>query len=170
MQNLDQKDCLILNLLQENCRASLTEIAEKVGLSIDSIKKRIDHLAEDGIFFPKIQLRPRHFGFENIIDIRIKLHNYTEKELSDFIKYLKQHPRVSEVFSLSGEWNFAIVILSKDFSDLGKVTGEIRTKFAKIISEWSESLTTAVHKFEIYDMLKLKEYEAQGGHEKWQKN
>ena len=40
MVKLDEKNCLILNLLQENCRISLTELAKRVDLSIDSVKKR----------------------------------------------------------------------------------------------------------------------------------
>ena len=55
MKELDEKDCLILNLLQENCRMSLTDISKKVGLSIDSVKKRIKRMIKDDIFFPKIK-------------------------------------------------------------------------------------------------------------------
>jgi len=157
MKELDEKDCVILNLLQENCRMSLTDISKKVGLSIDSVKKRIKKMIKNDIFFPKIQLRPRNFGFKNIVDIKIKLRNYSEKDIKEFIEYLKENPNVAEVFSISGDWNFSIVIIAKDAIDLGKRTGEIRNKFSKIIDIWSESLTTCVYKFENYDMIKLME-------------
>ena len=156
-KELDKKDCVILNLLQENCRMSLTDISKKVGLSIDSVKKRIKRMIKDNIFFPKIQLRPRNFGFKNIVDIKIKLHNYSEKDIKEFIEYLKGNPRVAEIFSISGDWNFSIVIIAKDAIDLGKITNEIRNKFSRIIDSWSESLTTWVCRFEDYDMLKLME-------------
>ncbi len=156
-KELDEKDCVILNLLQENCRMSLTDISKKVGLSIDSVKKRIKRMIKDNIFFPKIQLRPRNFGFKNIVDIKIKLHNYSEKDIKEFIEYLKENPNVAEIFSISGDWNFSIVIIAKDAIDLGRIAGEIRNKFSKIIDTWSESLTTCVYKFENYDMVKLME-------------
>jgi len=158
MKELDKKDCVILNLLQENCRMSLTDISKKVGLSIDSVKKRIKRMIKDNIFFPKIQLRPRNFGFKNIVDIKINLHNYSEKDIKEFIEYLKENPRVAEIFSISGDWNFSIVIIAKDAIDLGRITNEIRNKFSKIIDGWSESLTTNVYRFENYDMLKLMEH------------
>jgi len=158
MKELDEKDCVILNLLQENCRMSLTDISKKVGLSIDSVKKRIKRMIRDDIFFPKIQLRPRNFGFKNIVDIKIKLHNYTEKDIKEFIQYLKENPRVAEIFSISGDWNFSIVVIAKDAIDLGRITGEIRNKFSKIIDSWYESLTTNVYRFENYDLLKLMEF------------
>lgn len=134
---------------------SLTEISKNVGLSVDSTKKRIDKMIKNEIFFPKIQLRPRNFGFNNVVDIKIKLQNYTDKEIDDFIKYLNSNPRVVEIFTISGEWDFSIVLIAKDFKDLGVVSNNIRSKFNSIIRDWSESLTTRAYKFEVYDMMKL---------------
>ncbi|MBD3249372.1 AsnC family transcriptional regulator [Candidatus Woesearchaeota archaeon] len=159
MSKLDKKACLILNLLQQDCRMSFTDIAEKVGLSVDSVKKRISKMKQDGIFYPKVQLRPRHFGFPNLMDVRIKLHNYTSEELNDFVEYLRDEPKVAEAFSLSGEWDFALVMLSKDADDLVLMSNKIRDKFSKIINTWSSSLTTRAWKFEDYDMLKLMGYD-----------
>ena len=158
MRKLDEKDCIILNLLQENCRMSLTDISKKIGLSVDSTKKRIQKMIKEDVFFPKIQLRPRNFGFNNIVDVKIKLHNYTDQDIKRFIQYLKDDPHVAEIFSVSGEWDFSIVIIAKDAYDLGRVAKSIRNKFNNIIREWSESLTTCAHKFENYDMFKLMGY------------
>jgi len=158
MVKLDEKNCLILNLLQEDCRTSLTKIAKHVGLSVDSIKKRIKKMIKDEVFEPKIQLKPRHFGFGNIVDIRIKLHNYNNQDIKRFIEYLRENPNIAEIFSFSGEWDFSIVILAKSAEDLGLISRSIRDKFSKIINTWSESLTTFTYKFENYDMLKLMGY------------
>ncbi|HJX05179.1 MAG TPA: Lrp/AsnC family transcriptional regulator [Candidatus Nanoarchaeia archaeon] len=155
MVKIDEKNCIILNLLQQNCRMSLTDIAKKVGLSVDSVKKRVGKMLSEGVFYPKIQLRPRTLGFKNIVDVKIKLHNHTTKDIEDFVSYLQQHPRVAEIFIMSGSWNFSIVFISKDFDDMRKVSAEIQNKFGKIINEWVESLTTGVYKFEEYDLLKL---------------
>ena len=157
MVKLDKKDGIILNILQKNCRAPLTAIAKEVGLSLDSVKKRINKMLDSKIFYPRIQLRPRNFGFVNIVDVKIKIQNYSEEDVNRFIAYLKQHPRVTEVFSIAGEWDISIVLIAKDAIDLGKLTSEIRHKFGKIISSWSESVTTNSHKFEEYDMIELLE-------------
>ena len=137
---------------------SLTEIAKKVNLSVDSVKKRIDKMIKDEVFYPKIQLRSRHFGFNNVVDIRIKLHNHTSEIMKEFVEYLKKDPFVIEMFALSGEWDFAIVILARNAEHLANITDQIRNKFSKIINTWSESLTTRVYKFEEFDMLKLMEH------------
>jgi Lrp/AsnC family leucine-responsive transcriptional regulator len=155
MIKLDEKDSEILNILQVNCRTSLTEIAKKVLLSIDSVNKRIKKMQTNNIFWPKIQLRPRNFGFRNIVDIKIKLNYTSEKRVKEFVSHLRAHPRVSEVFSISGEYDFSIVIIAKDAMDLGDITSKIRLKFRDIITSWTETLTTNSYKFEYYDMCEL---------------
>ena len=67
MALLDEIDCEILNILQLDCRTSLTKISEHVGVSIDTVKKRIQKMLVNKIFWPKIQIRPRNFGFNNIV-------------------------------------------------------------------------------------------------------
>ena len=155
MKELDKKDCVILNLLQENCRMSLTDISKKVGLSIDSVKKRMKRMIKDEVFYPKIQLRPRNFGFKNVVDIKVKLHDYNEKDKKEFVNFLEENPYVAEMFSVSGDWDFSIVIIAKDAEDLGNIIESIRNKFSYMISDWSESLTTHAYKFETYDLTKL---------------
>jgi DNA-binding Lrp family transcriptional regulator len=155
MTFLDEKDCKILNILQENCRISLTEIAKQVGLSVDSVKKRITKLEKNGIFYPKIQLRPRMLGFSNIVDVKIKLNNHSPKKLTEFIEYLIKNERVAEVFTVGGEQDLSIVIISKDLKDYEGVTGKVKQKFGDIISSWNETTTKVAYKFERYDTLAL---------------
>jgi len=159
MEGLDAKDMLILNELQKDCRISYTKLAKIIDLSVDSTKKRVQKLQKNGCFFPKVQLRPRHFGYPYIVDVKIKLSSYDEKSLKSFIDYLKNHPRVAEAIRISGEWDFTIVIFAKGNEDLARIGDEIRNKFATIISDWKESLSKVVYRFETYDLIKLKEYE-----------
>jgi DNA-binding Lrp family transcriptional regulator len=156
---LDEKDCLILNILQINCRTSLTDLAKKVGLSIDSVNKRIKKMQKNNIFWPKIQIRPRNFGFNTIVDVKVKLQYNLKEDVDKFISYLRAHPRVAEIFSISGNWDFSLVIIAKDPIDLGRITSEIRYKFGNIIASWTESLTTTSYKFEYYDLAKLMGYQ-----------
>lgn len=163
MKGLDKKDCIILNLLQDNCRMSLTGIGRKVSLSVDSVKKRIERMIKNNIFDPKIQIRPRNFGFGNIVEVKIKLHNNTKKEYDELIQYLKQNPFVAEIIVTSGYWDLTIVIISKDALDLGRISSDIRNRFGRIINDWSESLTTLTHKFERYDILKVMGFDKKEG-------
>lgn len=154
---IDNKDCMILNILQENCRESLTNIAKKVGLSVDSTNKRIKKMQKNSIFHPRIQLRPRNFGFKNIVDIKIQLRYESKEKVDKFINYLISNPRVIEIFGNSGNSDLSVVIIAHDAIDLGKITNDIKYKFGNIINSWVETLTTHSYKFEEYDMSKVME-------------
>jgi Lrp/AsnC family transcriptional regulator, leucine-responsive regulatory protein len=157
MIDMGEKDVLILEILQENCRISLTELSKKINLSVDSTKKRLTKLEKKELFYPKIQLRPRQIGYPNILEINIKLREYSNSKYEEFLKFLKDHPRVSQIIQVSGNWDLKIVLITKDYIDQGVVTKEIRVKFGNIILDWTECLTTNVLKFEKYDLKKLKE-------------
>ena len=155
MQQLDKKDIIILELLQKNCRTKLTAIAKEAHISIDSVKKRIEKMIKNNIFYPKIQLRPRNFGFINVLTVNMRLQYDSEDELLKFISYLKSHPKVVEVLQTVGEWDLSIVIISKDAVEFGRIISEIRGKFGKIIVSVSTLLTVNSHKFEEYDVAAI---------------
>ncbi len=155
MHKLDEIDCGILNLLQINCRTSLTDISKQVNLSIDAVKNRIKKMLENNVFHPKIQIRPRKIGFNIIVEVKVKLRFITESKVYKFLSYLIEHPYVSEIFAVSGNWDYSLVIIARDAFHLGEITSEIRIKFGEMIRSWTESLTTNSYKFEYYDMLKL---------------
>ncbi len=167
--DLDAKDCKILDLLQENCRMPLTALAKEVGLSIDSVKKRMQKMIDKRIFYPKIQLRPRNFGFANVVDVRVKLQYGSEKDVEEFIAYLKSHPQVVELFSVAGEWDIAMVLIARDAIELGNLTATIRNKFGKLINSWTVSLTIKSYKFENYSMSALGSISAKKGRESYER-
>jgi len=148
---------------------SLTGIAKKIGLSVDSVKKRIQKMKEEGIFRPKIQLRPRAFGFSNVVDIKIRFKQAKNQRINEFIEYTMNHPRVAESLSVSGSWDFTLVVIAKDHVDLGKITNAMKKRFDDLIDSMVESTTTFAHKFEEYDMNKVVKEIEKGEYEeeKW---
>ena len=155
MQELDKKDLIILGLLQKNCRMKLTAIAKEANLSVDSVKKRIEKMIKNKIFYPRIQLRPRNFGFANILTVNMRLQYSSEEEFLRFIAYLKSHPNVVEIIQTAGEWDLFIVVISKDAIEFGKILSEIRGKFGKMIVSLSTLLTINNYKFEEYDLTPI---------------
>jgi len=149
---LDDKDRQILMILQENGRESLTSIAKKVKLSIDSVNNRMKSMQEKEVFYPRIQINPRVIGFPLIADIKIKLKNITEKDREGFIAYLNSHPRVIELLTVMGDFDFTCVLIAKDTNELDKLSTEIRQKYSHMIDDWKGILVLKAHKFEYYDL------------------
>jgi len=163
-EKLSKKDCIILNRLIINGRTTLTEIAKEVNLSIDSTKKRIQKMIDNGIFDYSVRLSPRKLGFKYIVDVKIKLNNHSREKIEEFIKYLKASPRVTEIFEVGGSWDLTVVIIAKDALDLERIKSKIYDKFGVIINSWEESITLKAHKFENYDILELF-YGKEGGNQ-----
>jgi len=153
MMKIDKKDKIILFELHKNPRISLTLLAKKAGLSIDSTKKRMDKMLRSSIFRPISLIRHRNCGFKNVVNVMIKLQNINTEKYNRFIEFLRKHDRVTEIFSVSGEWDLSIVFIAKDAIDQDDVAKQIRHRFGDIIQSWSESLTTKCYKFEEHASL-----------------
>ncbi len=149
---LDEKDKKILMILQENGREQLKSIANKVGLSIDSVHKRIKEMLRKGIFETGIFIEPRVMGFPLVADVKIKLRNITEEQKKKFIKHLVEHPRVIELLSIMGDFDFTCVLIAKDTNELEEISTEIRQKHSDMIADWKSVLVLKTHKFEYYDL------------------
>lgn len=82
----------------------------------------------------------------------IKLHNFSEEDYQKFIDYLKKHPRVTTLLSITGDYDLNVVIMAKNSIELENISRSIRAKFAPIIADWKTIFVTKVHKFEWYDL------------------
>lgn len=147
---IDDRDRKILMILQDNCRERLTNIAKKVGLSIDSVNKRIKHMMAINVFKPVALINPRVLGFDIIADIKIKLRNVTEEEKKKFISFLKEYDRCTELLEVMGDWDFTCVLIAKDSNELTEISTEIRQRFSNLIADWKGIFVMKLHKFEEY--------------------
>lgn len=149
---MDQKDREILMLLQQNGRETLTNVAKKVNLSIDSVNNRIKALMDKKVFEPGIFVNPRAIGFHFIVDVKIKLYNITLEEKEKFINYLVNHSRVINLLSVTGRFDFLCTIIAKDANEFEQVSAEIRNKYRTAITDWETTLVLKTHKLEVYDL------------------
>ncbi|MBD3252238.1 AsnC family transcriptional regulator [Candidatus Pacearchaeota archaeon] len=149
---LDEKDKKILMILQDNGREQLESIASKVGLSIDSVHKRIKEMQRKNIFVSGIFIEPRTIGFPLIADVKIKLRNITEHEKKNFIQHLVEHPRIIELLSIMGDHDLTCVIIARDTSELEEVSTAIRQEYSGMIADWKSVLVLKTHKFEYYNL------------------
>ena len=149
---LDEKDEQILMILQEDGRETITNIAKKVGLSIDSVFNRMKALREKGVFTPGIFIDPRVIGFQLIVDVRIKLQNITPEMKERFIKHLTSHNRVTNLFSITGKYDFLCTIIAKDTNELEEIITEIRNKYTNYTQDWETTLFLKTYKIERYDL------------------
>ncbi|MBS3051862.1 MAG: Lrp/AsnC family transcriptional regulator [Candidatus Aenigmarchaeota archaeon] len=149
---LDEKDKEILNILQLNGREKLTSIAKKVGLSIDSVNNRIKKMLENHVFYPGIFVVPSTVGYPLTASVYIKLHNITDEEFDKFVSYLKNHPRVTSLISVMGDYDIICVLMTRNTNEMEEISRKIRLEFSNLIFDWKALFVVKVHKFEYYQL------------------
>jgi len=146
---LDEKDKKVLNYVLEHGRASLTEISKKTGVKIDSVKRRLERFEKFGIIASwKAIVWYKALGYPLATYINIKLSHYSAEGYKEFLNFLTKHRNVTDVVSVSGNYDLLIYILAKNRLDLDNIVQEIRQKFKDIIADWNSVTVVQSHKFD----------------------
>ena len=111
---LDEKDRLILKLLQHNAKITVREIAAKIHLSTTPVHERIKRMEDNGVILQYAAL-VNHAkvkkGLMVICYVSLKEHN--KKSGTKFIKTINELTEVIECYSISGEFDFMLKVVTE---------------------------------------------------------
>lgn len=147
---VDHTDLQILSLLSENARITSVEIAEKIGVSPNTISSRIRNLYARGViraFKPLIHLE--NTGFM-AYKLPFKFHNYTDKIEKEIIDYLKNDVRVIAIVKLIGQWDFEIEFEVDSRQSMLDLIRSFRDKYRGIIQEFELIPLFHEHKYNFF--------------------
>jgi DNA-binding Lrp family transcriptional regulator len=114
---LDAKDLAILRLLQANARISVKEIAESVQLSTTPVHERIKRLELSGVIKQYATLIDGAKIKKGLMVIcYASLNQHSKKSGAHFIKLINELPEVVECYSISGEFDFMMKIVTEDMN------------------------------------------------------
>ena len=112
---LDHTDKKILNLLQQDGRADVKQIAFKVHKSPPAAHERIRKLQEQGYIKRYIAVLDRRLvGRPTLMVTLVKLNCHSNVVLREFAAYMQAIPEVEVCMHLSGEFDFLIQINVRD--------------------------------------------------------
>ncbi len=133
---IDRINLLILSFISENARRSSVEIAEKLGVSPNTVSMRIKNLKARGIirgFKPLIHLENLGYG---TYKTAIKFQNHTERREREIIDFLRKNIQVVAIIRLIGQWDFEIEFEVDSRRDVIELTRNFRDKFKDVIKEF----------------------------------
>lgn len=117
----DEKDLKILNLLQQDCRLSVKDIGEKIGLSFSPTYERLKRIEKEKIIERHVALINRHKVDIGILAYcNITLKEQSKKTILGFEKEVIKHDEIIEVISISGTYDFMLKIYAKDIDDYNR--------------------------------------------------
>ncbi len=107
MIELDNNDLIILDKLNENGRMTYSDLANKLGFTVPTIKSRIEKLLKIGVIHHiGIYLNPHSLTNDSSSLISIQVDKNKKKEFFDFLLSLDE---VKEVFEVLDEFNILII-------------------------------------------------------------
>lgn len=112
---IDEIDRKILALLQNNCRQSIAEIGDAVGLSASACHRRIGILEKDGVIERyAARLNGEKLGFNMTFYVEVTLEGQSEAILSAFEKAALARPEVLECHLMTGIADYLIKVAAPD--------------------------------------------------------
>ncbi|MFH1588216.1 MAG: winged helix-turn-helix transcriptional regulator [Candidatus Diapherotrites archaeon] len=139
--DLDRKDFLILSELYADARMPVSEISRKTGIQRDSVIYRINKMKKEGLiksFIPV--LNPEKIGFPIYAYVSFSMKSLDKEKENEFISFCEKNPFITYLASLSGKWDYEIVISAENLEHLNAVLKEIRTNFSELIQVYESTL------------------------------
>jgi Lrp/AsnC family leucine-responsive transcriptional regulator len=150
---LDRLDLKILNLLQQEGRVAMTELAERVGLSITPCIERVKRMERDGVIMGYYaRVNPTLLGASLLVFVEITLDHKNGNMFDQFRREVLRIPEVLECHLVSGDFDYLIKARLREMSDYRKLLGDIllqlpgavQSKSYVVMEEIKESLMIAV--------------------------
>lgn len=113
MIELDLLDKQILNLLQQNSKANIKEIAFKIGLTQTPVYERIKRLEKTGIIKRYIaELDKEKLGLELTVFCHVKLQVHSNALISQFEFAIKKMPEILGCYHIAGNFDYLLKIVT----------------------------------------------------------
>lgn len=112
---LDEIDCRILALLQEDASLNAADVAKRVGLSQSPCWRRIARLEQAGFIRRRVALLNRkQLGLGVVVFAQVKLARGSRDALGEFEAAVRSFPEVQECYMLMGDTDFLLKIVTRD--------------------------------------------------------
>ena len=112
IDNIDRK---ILDTLQSDCRQTIAQISETVGLSPSACHRRIGLLEERGVIERyAARLNGQALGYVMTFYVELSLESQSEKVLSEFETAAIARPEVLECHLMTGSADYLLKVAAQD--------------------------------------------------------
>ncbi len=123
---IDEKDRIILELLQQDGRKTAKDISEYVNLSIPAVTERIKKLMDDGTIHDiRAVVDPKRLGYDVTAFILVVM--ASSEHYEELVDHVKKTGEVLECHSITGEGSHILKVRTHDASSLEQLLREIQS-------------------------------------------
>lgn len=126
IRELDNIDRKILAILQNDARIAITELADRVGLSVTPCGERVKRLEKEGVIQGYYaRLDPQALALTLLVFVEIKLSAKSGTIFEKFKREIIKLPSVLECHLVSGDFDYLIKARIPGMADYRKLLGDI---------------------------------------------
>ncbi|MEC3767417.1 MULTISPECIES: Lrp/AsnC family transcriptional regulator [Cupriavidus] len=123
---LDAYDRKLLRLLQDNNKLSQRQLADAVNLSPSAVNRRIAALEADGVIVANTAVvDPAQVGKMITVLVEVTLENERLDLLDEVRKRFVDCPQVQQVYYVTGDFDFLLVLAVADMTEYERLTREL---------------------------------------------
>ncbi len=120
---LDAADRQLLEAIQRDARASLTELAGQIHLGVSATRTRLQSLEQRGVITGyTARVDPGAYGFTLRAVVRMKVHGALYDKVAEV---LARQPQIVRCIRVTGEACYIAEIVAADMADLEAITSEL---------------------------------------------
>lgn len=122
---IDQIDRKIIDVLAQDGRISITDLAARIGLSKSPTQVRLKRLVDDGIIRGfRAVTDPVKLGLGHIAFAEVKLSDTREKALAEFARAVLQVREIEECHMMASSFDYLLKVRTADIHAYRRVLGE----------------------------------------------
>ena len=126
MTPLDAFDLALLAALQGDGRLTNQELAERVNLSASQCSRRRLRLEREGVIRGyRAVLSPRALHLAITAFVQVTLAAHTKENAESFKSLVRQRPEVLDGFTLTGEADYLLRVVTTDLDALSELVNEV---------------------------------------------
>ena len=139
----DEVDFKIIDELSKDGLVSFSDIAERIGVSSNTVKKRYENLTKKGMIKVTIQIDPAKAGYRAlaIFFVTFTLHVDTRS----MVERISQIPDVISIMKTSGDYDLQVYVMVRDINQLFSLQDEfdeiagvakVEMDLDKLLNKW----------------------------------
>ena len=122
---IDQIDRKLIDVLSSDGRISITDLAQRIGLSKTPTQLRLKRLLDAGIIRGfRAVIDPVKLGLGHIAFAEVKLSDTREKALEEFARAVLQVREIEECHMMASSFDYLLKVRTADIHSYRRVLGE----------------------------------------------
>ncbi|MCE7993791.1 MAG: Lrp/AsnC family transcriptional regulator [Roseivirga sp.] len=115
---LDQTDYKIIDLLQQDAKLTIKEIAGELGLTATPVHERIKKLERAGVIKKYAAIIDRErIGLNMLVFCSVSLKNHNSQYIEEFQRDIQQLTHVVDCYHVGGLFDYLLKVMATDMSD-----------------------------------------------------